>query len=44
MESLTRSQVAEHNSNNSAWMVIGNHVYDLTKFLDEVYFFKCFFN
>uniref|UniRef100_A0A1I7XGF1 C2H2-type domain-containing protein n=1 Tax=Heterorhabditis bacteriophora TaxID=37862 RepID=A0A1I7XGF1_HETBA len=28
--------VAEHNSNKSAWFVIGNKVYDVTKFLDEV--------
>lgn len=32
---LTRAQVAEHNSNKSAWIIIGNKVYDVTKFLDE---------
>jgi cytochrome b involved in lipid metabolism len=32
---LTRSEVAEHNSNKSAWVIIGNKVYDVTKFLDE---------
>ncbi|VDL80003.1 unnamed protein product [Nippostrongylus brasiliensis] len=32
---LTRKEVAEHNSNKSTWFVIGNKVYDVTKFLDE---------
>ncbi|VDO19231.1 unnamed protein product [Heligmosomoides polygyrus] len=32
---LTRKEVAEHNSNKSSWFVIGNKVYDVTKFLDE---------
>ncbi|KAE9421591.1 hypothetical protein Angca_004750 [Angiostrongylus cantonensis] len=32
---FTRSQVMEHNNNASTWIVIGNKVYDVTKFLDE---------
>ncbi|KAI6173554.1 Cytochrome b5 heme-binding domain-containing protein [Aphelenchoides besseyi] len=32
---LTRAEVAEHNSNKSNWIVIGNKVYDVTKFMDE---------
>lgn len=36
MRKFSRLEVGEHNSNNSAWMVIGNKVYDVTKFLDEV--------
>uniref|UniRef100_A0A915EQ05 Cytochrome b5 n=1 Tax=Ditylenchus dipsaci TaxID=166011 RepID=A0A915EQ05_9BILA len=35
MNLLSRAQVAEHNSNSSAWIIIGNKVYDVTKFLDE---------
>ncbi|KAK6010135.1 putative cytochrome b5, partial [Ostertagia ostertagi] len=32
---LTRKDVAEHNTNKSTWFVIGNKVYDVTKFLEE---------
>uniref|UniRef100_A0AC34Q4W2 Cytochrome b5 heme-binding domain-containing protein n=1 Tax=Panagrolaimus sp. JU765 TaxID=591449 RepID=A0AC34Q4W2_9BILA len=32
---LTRAEVSEHNSNKSAWIIIGNKVFDVTKFLDE---------
>ncbi|VDM59695.1 unnamed protein product [Angiostrongylus costaricensis] len=32
---FTRKQVMEHNNNTSTWIVIGNKVYDVTKFLDE---------
>ncbi|KHJ86845.1 putative cytochrome b5 [Oesophagostomum dentatum] len=32
---LTRKEVAQHNNNKSVWFVIGNKVYDVTKFLDE---------
>ncbi|EYC18927.1 hypothetical protein Y032_0026g1457 [Ancylostoma ceylanicum] len=32
---LTRKEVSQHNTNKSAWFVIGNKVYDVTKFLDE---------
>uniref|UniRef100_A0A915PRI2 Cytochrome b5 n=1 Tax=Setaria digitata TaxID=48799 RepID=A0A915PRI2_9BILA len=35
IQRVTRAQVAEHNSSNSAWICIGNKVYDLTTFLDE---------
>ncbi|KAI1706399.1 cytochrome b5-like heme/Steroid binding domain-containing protein [Ditylenchus destructor] len=35
MTVFTRSEVAEHNSNGSAWIIIGNKVYDVTQFLDE---------
>lgn len=31
----TRSQVAEHNTNSSIWVIIHNKVYDLTLFLKE---------
>lgn len=37
-ETYTRADVARHNSANSAWVIIGNKVYDVTKFLDEVVF------
>lgn len=36
MQKFTRLEVVNHNSNNSAWMIIENKVYDVTKFLDEV--------
>ncbi|CAJ0961252.1 unnamed protein product, partial [Mesorhabditis belari] len=32
---LTRKEVEEHNNNKSCWFIIGNKVYDVTKFLDE---------
>jgi len=32
---MTRAEVAEHNSSSTAWLIIGNKVYDVTKFLDE---------
>lgn len=32
---FTRKQVMEHNSSTSSWIIIGNKVYDVTKFLDE---------
>ncbi|KAF7638660.1 Cytochrome b5 heme-binding domain-containing protein [Meloidogyne graminicola] len=32
---FTRSEVAERNSSNNCWIIIGNKVYDVTKFLDE---------
>ncbi|CAD5231303.1 unnamed protein product [Bursaphelenchus okinawaensis] len=34
-EKFTRAEVAEHNSNKDVWMIIGNKVFDVTKFLDE---------
>ena len=37
---LTRKDVAAHNTNKSAWFVLSNKVYDVTKFLDEVWFFS----
>lgn len=33
---IRMSEVREHNNCNSAWIVIHNVVYDITKFLDEV--------
>ncbi|RCN35076.1 cytochrome b5 domain protein [Ancylostoma caninum] len=33
---LTRKEVSQHNTNKSAWFVVGNKVYDVTKFLDEI--------
>lgn len=30
------SEVSEHNSKKSAWFVIHDKVYDITKFMDEV--------
>lgn len=35
LKQLTLKEIAEHNTNKSAWLVIGNKVYDVTKFLDE---------
>uniref|UniRef100_A0A7E4VJV6 Cytochrome b5 n=1 Tax=Panagrellus redivivus TaxID=6233 RepID=A0A7E4VJV6_PANRE len=32
---LTRAEVLEHNHNKDCWIVIGNKVYDVTKFLEE---------
>uniref|UniRef100_A0A915LTY3 Cytochrome b5 n=1 Tax=Meloidogyne javanica TaxID=6303 RepID=A0A915LTY3_MELJA len=32
---FTRSEVSQNNSNNNCWIIIGNKVYDVTKFLDE---------
>jgi len=32
---FTRAQVAEHNSSKSAWIILDNKIYDITKFLDE---------
>ncbi|CAJ0608729.1 unnamed protein product [Cylicocyclus nassatus] len=32
---LTRKEVSQHNNNKSVWFVVGNKVYDVTKFLDE---------
>lgn len=39
LKKLTRAEVNEHNSNKSAWVIIGNKVYNVTKFLDEVWWF-----
>lgn len=36
LRKLTRKEVEEHNSTKSSWIVIGNKVYDVTEFLDEV--------
>lgn len=36
---LTRAEVKEHNNSRSAWVIIDDNVYDVTKFLDEVYTF-----
>ena len=33
---FTRAEVATHNSNRSNWIIIGNKIYDVTKFMDEV--------
>lgn len=38
-------EVKKHNNVKSAWMIIHNKVYDITKFLEEVskfIFFLCF--
>lgn len=35
-DQLTRDEVAKHNSNTDCWIIIGNKVYNVTKFLDEV--------
>ncbi|KAI6191782.1 Cytochrome b5 heme-binding domain-containing protein [Aphelenchoides bicaudatus] len=34
-KTYTRAEVAEHNSNKSNWIIIGNKIYDVTKFMDE---------
>lgn len=34
---ITRAQVAEHKTNKDCWFVIHGEVYDVTKFLDEVF-------
>ena len=44
LKQIKRSEVAEHNSRASTWFVIGNKVYDVTKFLDEVRFILFFFH
>lgn len=36
LRQITRAEVTEHTSGKSAWFVIGNKVYDITKFMDEV--------
>lgn len=36
LKQITLKEIAEHNTNKSAWLVIGNKVFDVTKFLDEV--------
>ena len=33
---FTLEEVAEHNSRKSAWLIIHDKVYDVTKFLEEV--------
>ncbi|CAB3400833.1 unnamed protein product [Caenorhabditis bovis] len=35
LKQFSTKEVAEHNTNRSAWIIIGNKVYDVTKFLDE---------
>uniref|UniRef100_A0A914CUE6 Cytochrome b5 heme-binding domain-containing protein n=1 Tax=Acrobeloides nanus TaxID=290746 RepID=A0A914CUE6_9BILA len=35
VKKFTRAEVLEHNSNRTCWIIIGNKVYDVTKFLDE---------
>jgi L-lactate dehydrogenase (cytochrome) len=30
----TRKDVAHHNARHSCWVIVSNHVYDVTKFLD----------
>jgi cytochrome b involved in lipid metabolism len=37
-----REEIAKHNSNKSNWIIIGNKVYDVTKFMDEVCFLANF--
>lgn len=36
LKQVTLKEVSEHNSMKSLWFVIGNKVYDVTKFVDEV--------
>ena len=34
MKEYTIDEVNEHNTNDSCWIIINNHVYDITDFLD----------
>lgn len=36
------AEIAKHNSNQSAWIIIHNNIYDLTGFLNEVSQFSWF--
>lgn len=35
MPQFSRAEVLKHCSNRDCWIIIGNKVYDVTKFLDE---------
>ena len=32
---FTRDEVSEHNTENSAWIILNNQVYDVTNFLPD---------
>ncbi|CAB3398306.1 unnamed protein product [Caenorhabditis bovis] len=34
MSVFTRAEVSEHCTEDDCWIIVGNHVYDITKFLD----------
>jgi len=35
LKQIRASEVSEHNSKRSTWLIIHDHVYDVTQFLDE---------
>lgn len=35
-KTYSRAEVKEHSTNKSAWVIINNKIFDVTKFLDEV--------
>lgn len=40
---FTREEVAKHNTPESSWIIVGNYVYDITKFADMHVCFSFFF-
>lgn len=36
VKKYTRAEVKQHNNSGSAWIILDDKVYDITKFLDEV--------
>jgi cytochrome b involved in lipid metabolism len=40
---ITLTELQEHNTAKSLWIAINNHVYDITKFLDEVGMYYMFY-
>jgi len=37
---FSRKEVAEHNNSNDIWLIMDDHVYDVTKFINEVKLWK----
>ncbi len=40
----TWEEIEKHNNSESLWMVIHNKVYDVTKFMEEVWLYKIYCN